>query len=104
MFWLSRWTYSGVPGFGPAADAAAGRDSSAAAASVATLHPLDETIRRGDTPERPVSKPGRPSVAGYRRLVLGAGADALGGRAGRAECLVVAHRGEPDARHVAIDR
>src|SRR4051812_9467779 len=33
MFWLSRWTYSGVPGFGASADAWAGSTRTAAASS-----------------------------------------------------------------------
>src|SRR3954447_25601493 len=47
MFWLSRWTYSGVPGFGPAAcDGAASARASRAARR--QMRPIAGSVTRWD--------------------------------------------------------
>src|SRR3954452_934862 len=44
MFWLSRWTYSGVPGFGASARAAAGSARDAAASSSESVFTTSERL------------------------------------------------------------
>src|SRR4051812_36595323 len=74
MFWLSRWTYSGVPGCGPAAVAAAGTASANRAATTPVGRSEPRPMRDRPTLRRSIGQClTRQAGLKHLRLLLQAG-------------------------------
>src|SRR3954453_18602031 len=89
MFWLSRWTYSGVPGFGPAAcDGAA--SARARRAARRQMRPIAGSVTRWDATQN-ACVAWLPPVQRLQRVgAVGAGS----------ECPAATHAPGAHARHV----